>query len=68
MHSDIHHRLHTLRAGEPHTATAAGHRAAAVHRPRAGVRTMVGWKTVETGLRLTQNRPRPAAARAPRPA
>ncbi|MFE2037783.1 hypothetical protein ACFXBB_32030 [Streptomyces scopuliridis] len=51
-HSDVHLRLHALRAAE------LRHEAAAfrLRPPRANLRTRLGWSLVELGLRLV-NRP-----------
>ncbi|MCX4676899.1 hypothetical protein OG413_16580 [Streptomyces sp. NBC_01433] len=57
MHSDIHTLLHTYHSAELH-------REAAVIRPvRRGLKSQVGWKMVEFGLRLVQERPAPAVVR-----
>ncbi|WP_327323875.1 hypothetical protein OG735_16185 [Streptomyces sp. NBC_01210] len=55
MHSDIHLRLHDLRAAELRDR-------ARTHRPpREDLRTQLGWTLVELGLRLVQQQPAPAA-------
>ncbi|MFD9224399.1 hypothetical protein ACFWDI_31390 [Streptomyces sp. NPDC060064] len=55
MHSDIHLRLHDLRAAGLRD-TARAHRP-----PREDLRTQLGWTLVELGLRLVQQQPAPAA-------
>ncbi|APE21874.1 MULTISPECIES: hypothetical protein [Streptomyces] len=49
MHADIHLHLHQLHAAELHREAAA-HRA--THLTGTTLRTQLGWKLVELGLRL----------------
>jgi hypothetical protein len=49
MHPDIHLRLHHIRAAELHAQAKARPRH---HSPWSAVRLRLGWKLVETGLRL----------------
>ncbi|QNE77065.1 hypothetical protein F0344_22805 [Streptomyces finlayi] len=62
MHPDIHVLLHNSRAAELQAE------AARLRAPSHGLRTRLGWALVEIGLRLAQERPAPAAVRAPRTA
>ncbi|MEW1796823.1 MULTISPECIES: hypothetical protein [Streptomyces] len=57
MHSDIHLRLHALRAADLRTE-AARYRLSRATVPAPGaLRGRLGWFLVETGLRLVRHRP-----------
>ncbi|WP_405619107.1 hypothetical protein OG292_30910 [Streptomyces sp. NBC_01511] len=57
MHTDVHLRLHDLRAAELRTEAARFRLARAGARPPGGLRGRLGWFLVGLGLRLVHRPP-----------
>ncbi|MEV8402840.1 hypothetical protein ACWFRQ_23955 [Streptomyces niveus] len=57
MHTDIHLRLHALRAADLRTEAAAYRLSRAAAPAPGGLRGRLGWFLVEAGLRLVHHRP-----------